>query len=338
MQTLPSFPRRRESRSPLARHSREARHSCEGGNPGAPRRGLSNRLLVPVLLLTLALLAAPTPAHTDPPLAALLPETGALPGWNQAESPLFYGPENLWDCINGAAALYLDYGFKSLATAYYKTTDEESTAALEIYQMETPLHAFAIYAAERTPEEEFIKIGTEGYLGENTLNFWKGPYYTKVSSYRANKGTKSILTNLASIVADRIPGQYTEPEAFTYFPAENRVAKSERYIPKNFLGHPFLKAGYRVDYQSEQGSYQLFLVPNNSPAEAETAFTKYLQHLASQYPGLTAATKSKYQTISTTDGRTAFLYKTYVGGILNVPDPAAARKLTEEMITRLNVP
>ncbi len=115
--------------------------------------------------------------------------------------------------------------------------------------METPLHAFAIYAAERSPEDDFVKIGVEGYLSENVLNFWKGPYYTKVTSYRTGEEAKGILRDLAGIVASRIPGQYTEPEAFRFFPTKNRVAKSERYIPKNFLGHPFFKAGYRVDYQ-----------------------------------------------------------------------------------------
>ena len=37
-----------------------------------------------------------------------------------AVRPEFYGPENLWDCINGAAPLYLDYGFRALVAQFYE--------------------------------------------------------------------------------------------------------------------------------------------------------------------------------------------------------------------------
>jgi len=295
------------------------------------------KTIIPLLLTLVLSVATTSPDPTQPnhPLAALLPQDGALPGWNRAESPTYYGPHNLWDHINGAAALYLDYGFTSLATAYYKTTDGKSTAALEIYRMETPLHAFAIYAAERSPEDEFIRIGAEGYLSDNTLNFWKGPYYAKLSSYRTREDPKGILKALAGTVASQIPGRYTEPEAFGHFPAKNRVAKSERYIPKNFLGHPFFKAGYRVNYQGDRGNYQLFLVPTTSPAEAEAAFTRYRKHLVSQNTGLISDKKPEYQTMSTTDGKMVFLYKSFVGGVLGETDQPTACKLIEAMVNAL---
>jgi hypothetical protein len=275
------------------------------------------------------------PNPTDKPLATLLPEDGAVPGWERVESPVFYGPHNLWDCINGAAVLYLDYGFKSLATAYYRTSDEVSTAALEIYQMESPLHAFAIYAAERSPQDNFIRMGVEGYLADNALNFWKGPYYAKVTSYRTDGGAKGLLTRLATIVAERIPGRYSQPEAFQHFPEENRVAKSERYIPKNFLGHPFFEGGYRVDYQGKVGCFRLFLVPNASSEEAEKSFTKYREHLESEGATVTPDRKAGIQTVSTNDGKTVFLYESFIGGVLGMTDQATERRLVDALMTRL---
>lgn len=291
------------------------------------------------LLLALALIAAaaqaPCPARAEEPLAALLPPDGALPGWKKAKPAALYGPDNLWDWIDGAAVLYLDYGFQSLVTADYKTADASSTATVEVYRMESPLNGFAIYAAERSPTDDFLRTGVEGYLAENVLNFWKGPYYVKVTSYKTKEDPKGVLTKLAGIVAERIPGQYAEPETFRFFPAQDRVPKSERYIPKNFLGLTFFKSGYRVDYQGKQGIYQLFLVPNTSPAEAEEAFAKYRKHLESEGGAVTLDKKPDYQTLTAPDGKSAFLFGFSVGGVLGNVDPTRAHTLIEEMVKSL---
>ena len=268
-------------------------------------------------------------------LGALLPGDGAVLGWNRADPPEFYGPENLWDCINGAAVLYLDYGFRSLVTLHYTTADGGSTASIEIYRMESPLHAFAIYAAERSPKDGFIYVGVQGYQGDNVLNFWKGPYYTKLSSYKTSNEEKGILRKLADIVANRIPGQYADPEAFRYFPEQNRVDGSERYIPKNFLGHPFFKGGYHVNYQGQKRGYQLFLVPNESTKEAEAAFVKYREHLAAQDARVFLKKKAVCQIMRAADRETVFLYGSFVGGVLGKIDEARALALVDEMVTRL---
>ena len=278
---------------------------------------------------------AGAPSQAEEALAALLPDDGAVPGWEKAGAPTFYGPENLWDCIDGAAALYLDYGFRLLVTAEYTTGDGYTTAAMEIHQMETPLHAFAIYAAERSHQYAFVKIGVEGYLGRNLLNFWKGPYYTKVTSYRVDEGAGETLRNVAAAVAESIPGQYAEPEAFGYFPQRNRVPRSERYIPKDFLGLPFFRSGYRVDYQDGGSRYQLFLVPNPSPGQAEEALARYREHLASQDPGVSLETRADYQTLTAPRGQTVFQYGPFVGGVLGTTEGDRARKRAEEMLTSL---
>jgi len=64
-----------------------------------------------------------------------------------------------------------------------------------------------------------------------------------------------------------------------------------------------------VDYKGGQGSYQLFLVLNGSPTEAEQAFTKYREHPEPQNAGLTSDKKGEYRTMRTTDGKTIFLYR-----------------------------
>ncbi len=139
------------------------------------------------------------------------------------------------------------------------------------------------------------------------------PHQARKEPLKTGEGARGTLRDLAGIVASRIPAQCTEPEAFRFFPTNNRVAKSERYIPKNFLGHPYFKAGYRVDYKGGQGSYQLILVPHGSPTEAEQAFTKYREHLAPHNTSLNSDKRGEYRTMSTTNGKIIFLYRSFMG-------------------------
>jgi hypothetical protein len=315
---------------------------AKAGTPWLPKHFTGALLTLALLIATLCAPSPPCAAEAavaltpeQHALAALLPGDGAIPGWKKPAPPEFYGPENLWDCINGAAALYLDYGFRALVAQYYTTEDRKGTAQVEIYQMESPLNAFAIYAAERSPEDNAIQVGVQGYLGENALNFWKGPYYVKVTSYKTGDNGKGILRNLAGIVAERIPGQFTMPAAFRYFPTENRVPASERYIPKNFLGQPFFKGGYRVDYHGEPGNYQLFLVPNASAEGAKQAFAKYLTHLESRAGQVALEKKGDYQMMTSAGREAVFQYKSFVGGVLGTSGAPPVRELAQELIAGL---
>lgn len=267
-------------------------------------------------------------------LIALLPKETEVAGWKTTSKPEFFEPETLWKYINGQAEMYLDYGFKLLVTMDYKSINGSSPVTIEIYRMESPDHSFGIYAAERSPDDHFIKIGIEGYLGEGVLNFWKGIYYVKLGSFKASPVTKEILQKFAEIIANKIRGSYSEPELFACFPQENRVKMSERFIPKNFLGQPFLKNGYRVEYKKGESSYQLFLAKNSSREEAEEAFGKYEKFLKSQNLKMSSARKGDYQLIST-EGEVIFQYGSIVGGIIDSGSVSERDRIIEEMVHRL---
>ena len=104
-------------------------------------------------------------------LWTLLPKNSEIKGWKVTSGPQFFEPQNLWEYINGQAEMYLDYGFELVATAVYTTLDGVRSMAIEIYRMQSPKHAFGIYAAERSPRDTYIKMGVQGYLSENVLNF-----------------------------------------------------------------------------------------------------------------------------------------------------------------------
>jgi hypothetical protein len=270
-------------------------------------------------------------------LKALLPKAAESPGWRAVSSPQFFEPQNLWEYINGQAEMYIDYGFQLVVTLEYRSLDGARSMAIEIFQMKNPKHAFGIYAAERSTDDRLINMGAQGYLGENVLNFWKGHYYVKLTSFQVSSDTKEILMMLASVIAAKIKGTYSEPELFACFPAKHRVRLSERFIPKNFLGQSFLENGYRVEYTSGGSSYQVFLVKSASRQKAVEAFAKYEDFLKSQNEKMSSSKKDDYQVIfgEREKGKAIFRYGSFVGGVLNRKDLSEARRIIEEIVQKL---
>jgi hypothetical protein len=269
-------------------------------------------------------------------LRRLLPAVTGEDGWRMATEPDFFDSENLWEYIDGQAEMYLDYGFQQVVTVDYISPDGTRSLAVEIYLMESPTHAFGLYAAERSPGESFIEIGVQGYIGENILNFWKGSYYVKLTSFEVVPDLEETLMTLAGVIAGNVKGRYGEPEFFACFPEENRVKMSERFIPKNFMGQPFLKNGYRVAYRDAEDGYDVFLVQTDSAAEAEEVFQKYQAFLGSQDQELTLTPTSDYMLVLVPKaGKAVFLYNDFLGGVFGIGDSDASKKIIEEMIGRL---
>jgi hypothetical protein len=270
-------------------------------------------------------------------LVSLLPEGVDLSGWKSSSSPRFYEPANLWEYINGQSELYLNYGFQMVMTSDYVSEDPSRSLNIEIFKMENPDDAFGIYAAERNSEDEFLKIGVQGYFAENTVNFWDGPYYVKLLSFENFPNLKETLLKLANSIAAKIEGEYSEPKLFACFPEKNKVRMSERYIPANFLGHSFLKNGHRVEYENKGIRYSLFLAESRTPQEAEEAFTKYENFLKSENATIVRETKPDYREMSVKNQTSSviFQYTTIIGGVQNIVDLPEGKEIVLEMLNKL---
>jgi len=270
-------------------------------------------------------------------LRTLLPKNTEIKGWKISSGPQFFEQQNLWEYINGQAEMYLDYGFELVATTEYTTLDGFRSMAIEINQMQSPKHAFGIYAAERSPNDGLIMMGVQGYLSENVLNFWKGLYYVKLSSFQTSSETKEVLMKLAAVIDNKIQGSYSEPELFACFPENDKVKTSERFIPKNFLGLSFLKDGYRVEYTRGGSIHQVFLVKNGSHDIANDVFKKYQDFLRSQHERVSHSKKNDCQLAFTKREKVEaiFQYGPFVGGVLNISDLSKAEEIIEEIVQKL---
>ncbi len=181
----------------------------------------------------------------NPALAALVPR---VEGWTEDGAPRSFFPETLYEYIDGAAENYLSYDFKELLVVDLKKAGGAATLTVEVYDMGLPANAFGIFGAERYPENGPVAVGDLGYLEGESLNFMAGRYYVKLLSFGLKEATAATLSGFGEKLAAAVPGKGSLPPLLAVFPKEGLVARSERYVRKNFLGYEFLHDGYTAAY------------------------------------------------------------------------------------------
>jgi len=270
-------------------------------------------------------------------LLLLLPADGEVSDCEQTAEPVMYLPDNLWEYIDGQSEHYLNYGFELVVVGDFACGDSSRSVAAEIYRMKNPLCGFGIYASERSQEDEIVGAGVEGYFGGNVLNFWKGPYYVKLTAFDRSPQTRDTLLRLAGSISGKIQGTFREPDLFSVFPLKDRIKKSERYIPVNFMGHSFLGGGYRVDYERGEHRYQVFLIESASREEATKSFDRYRDFLKSGGMEILEESAEGVRRMrpKASSGQVYFQYGSFFGGLMGAGSPSQEKEVIDYMLVRV---
>ena len=170
-----------------------------------------------------------------------------LKGFKKTTNYPVYLPENLWDFNNGAADTYLAYGFINLHVVEYKKG--KSVIKLEIYRHSDNIMAFGIYSTERSPTFHYVNLGSQGYIADGAINFFKGSFYVKIRTYSKNENTLKSAELLAHEVNDLIKSGKEMPSALSLFPTTGKKVNEETYINESVLGHKFLNKAYKANYE-----------------------------------------------------------------------------------------
>jgi len=241
------------------------------------RRGPAVPAAVAVLCFLAPIAAGSQTRPATPELSALVPK---LAGWSLAEAPRSYFPDNLFEYIDGAAESYLSYDFRELLVADLEKKGAGATLTLEIYDMGLPLNAFGIFAAERYPENKVVALGDLGYIEGEALNFLSGRFYVKMLAFGLGQATESTLGEVGAKVAAGIKPAGGLPALVRALPKDGLVARSEKYIKKNFMGYEFLHDGYVATYKSGDRELEGFFIDGGSDKAAEEMLAKLLASLA----------------------------------------------------------
>ena len=224
-------------------------------------------------LVRVQLATAQTPAE----LKAKLPQAA---GWSINETVEVFDSNNLYERINGAAPGYFFFEFKELTCFEYnqkRAGDNLPYITVQVYRHATNEDAFGIYASERPSETNFINIGTEGYQEGSMLNFFVDRLYVKIESPSTDDDVVKAVTQIAQELARNVNPQSTFPTQLQNLPAENKITRSEQYIPSGYLGHDFLNRAFTANYTAAGRKYQLFIIDAGSAELANAMLSKYLQ-------------------------------------------------------------
>lgn len=222
--------------------------------------------------------------RADPDIKKYFPD---INGFSKASEVKTYQPGNLYEIINGAADMYLNYEFRELAVQTYKGPAEQSVS-VEIYRYENPDYGFGIYSQERYGGiGNFINIGAEGYYETGILNFYMDCFYVKMRAYNL-ENEEFVLTEVARQVAGLLPGERKFPDIYRIFPELNRQVNRDKFIPKDFLGYPFFKMAYTADYYvPNEGLFTFFILKGDSRDESKEMLQAYMEFLEKDEQGIT---------------------------------------------------
>jgi len=243
--------------------------------------------------------------------AAQLPPCTAVPGWTQQGPARSFGPDNLFDYMDGNAEAYLLYHFVGMKGISCQSGD--ATLNIDVSEMEDPEFAYGMFTSTRDPRLPTEKIGASGQITPRKGFFVKDKYYVEISA-NPEKDFSATLRAFLSVIEKNIQGRSTLPDAIGWFPTENLISDSIRLVPESVLGLRLLKTGYVAQYQSGKG----FLVRELSPEAAAQVFAKLKERFGQTTP-VRIADEAFTATDKYLNGICVFRKGNFVGGFANLP-------------------
>ncbi len=155
-------------------------------------------------------------------------------GWEWDRKEMKYNSKTLFEYIDGAAELYLAYGFQNLTVRRFQKSDQPPIT-VELYEMASSEDAYGVFSFER--QDEAIGIGQGSEFGGGLLRFWKGKYFVSVYSEGEGAEVESAILKTARAASDSIPATGPEPKLIGFIPGKNLglVDKSVRYLKSHVL-------------------------------------------------------------------------------------------------------
>jgi len=199
-----------------------------------------------------------------------------VPGWKLAPEETVYSPNNLFDVIDGAADLFLEYDFVDLRIARY--TKDTLDIKVEIYKHGSSVDAFGIFSQERFADYHFIDLGVQGYMEKGVVNFLSGIFYIKISTIQEGSAAQDALLLIAKAVDRQLKQNKDWPTMLESFPAAKKKAYSEQYVAKNFLGYSALNRVFVSAYENGS-SFRAFVINFGTPDEAIQTLDSFVKAL-----------------------------------------------------------
>ncbi len=209
-------------------------------------------------------------------------------GWTWDGRETKYNSKTLFDYIDGAAELYLAYGFQALTVRKFEKPSQPAIT-VELYEMASSDDAYGIFSFER--QDEAVGIGQGSEFGGGLLRFWKGKYFISVYSDGGGVEAESAIITMGRAMADLIQETGPEPELVNLIPGKELglIDRSVRYLKNHillnqrfFIAHEnILNLSRRTEavlaqYTREKEKTHLLLIRYPSVEEATDSYHSFM--------------------------------------------------------------
>jgi len=236
----------------------------------------------------------------------------AIEGWRPISDVKTYHPDDLFEYIDGAAELYLSYGFQSLLSR--ELSRDDLSIIVDIYDMGSALNAFGIYKSERPTDQELLAIGTEAVITPPyQCLLLKDNYYIKINLLEGDISEQSGKDILRAI-STALRGKTGYPDALRLLPETDKIHDSDGFVRLGFLGLEELSNCVYAHYTKGEKEHRFFIMIADTNATKEIIWQNLLQKWEKtdheQYPilykeipytGYTGVMKTAQQLIGVSD-------------------------------------
>lgn len=193
---------------------------------------------------------------------------GPVAGFTPAGKAASYDRRTVWQAINGAAELYMAYGFKRLHQRSYRARGRKITVEVQLYELASPVDAFGVFWRERPDGASEVEIGAGGaFAAPYQCLAHRGRFYLKAQP-TAGKLDRARCVGLLRGIARRLPGKAGPPPELALLPRRGQKPGSARFTGRSFLGIKQLRrclhATYRGPGKGEHVRFVMLPPPGGS--------------------------------------------------------------------------
>jgi hypothetical protein len=213
-------------------------------------------------MLPLVAVAVPHAGAADL-LHPVLDPLAAKGEWKLLEPVRSFGPDNLYEEINGEAELFLPYGMERLTVALLgRTASAGSEVRLELFRMASPRDAYGIWSQYRYPDQEILRIPpSEAIVSDTSADFFRGETFVRVRS-KPGAGSRADGIGLATEIVALLSGSAAPPEeARVLENLPGTVSGSILYQKRAMLGYECLAPGFEAKFSTASASGHYLLLP-----------------------------------------------------------------------------
>ncbi len=246
-----------------------------------------------------------------------------------------YGPETLYEYINGQAVFYLSYKFKTLEHGYY--TCKGGAYYVDVYELGSDLSAFGAFRQQRDEAAEAYDAGTEAAVLDYLTTFFKGVHYVEIIPMESGDNDVEAMKLIASAIDKVLPGEKKLPKELEFFPKAHLVKGSERYVDENLISYSFMGAGMVARYKlpGSEEENRVFIAMTEGDFRAFSTITEYENKITDARNVRLGSAKGIVGKEEYRGTTMVGKYNKYLVGCLDITDENAARKLLTELVKNL---